>query len=471
MATESEPGNLPPKPPGPPRSERSTTRAALAELVATSPGVVKMDAVPDGRRHPFWLMIAVLLALAGTIVSFELTMRGYQQQTALSSLAAPFCGDDGDACDRVAQSEWGRLELDRFGSRGAVPTALIGLMYFGFLLLWYLFVGRANYPGRARHLIPLVLTLAGTGVSAWLTYVMYRVLEVTCPLCMAVHVINALLLIVTMILWPGRGEVESSPVPVAPMPSGRLVLTGLALAALTGYAGTSLLNTWLARARGSVSAVIADQLNNFYRDGDLMAYVWRRAEPAEIPVDASDAIRGPADADHTVVMFSDFYCSACLNAAKILNTQVQRLPDVSVRVVYKYRPMDQACNVHAKTTKFPGSCEASMIGEAVLQQKGNDAFWKFHDAVFAAQRELGPSRVREIASQVGLSDVEAAVKDPAIEQRVQACIEQADALSVTRHPTVFLDGRRVEAWHELSTWEAILGVKAATPTTQPAGAT
>lgn len=478
MATEREPGQpvptRPPAPPPPDRSERSRTRAELAELIATSPGIVRLESLNDGRRGLFWLILAVLLTVTGAAISYELTMRFFNQHTPITGLSAPFCGEAGGACDRVSDSEWGRVELDWQGRRAFIPTALIGLMYFGFLSIWYAFIGRSNYTGRRWHLVPLLIVLAGAAASGWLAYVMYAVMKVVCPLCMAVHVINGLLLIVTLVMWPGRGEVETAPAPVTPMPSGRLVLTGLALAAAVGYGGLLLINARAALGRAGAYEAQAKQfekiLTDLYADAEVMAFVFNRKPKVEIPIDEADAVRGPSDADHTVVIFSDFYCPACAKAAGMLEGEIAALPGVSIRTVYKYAPLDRECNEHVRTTKHPGACEAARIAETVLQQQGDAAFWKFHDAVFAGRKDMNVAKLRALAAEAGVPGdaLDEALASDAVKGRVQACIGQLHATGATNRPAIFLDGRRVEGWHQLSTWEAVLGVKAVAPTTQPA---
>src|SRR5690606_31330809 len=50
----------------------------------------------------------------------------------------------------------------------------------------------------------VVATATGTGISAGLAYMMFTQLPRYCPLCSATHILAALLLILSILLWPRR---------------------------------------------------------------------------------------------------------------------------------------------------------------------------------------------------------------------------------------------------------------------------
>jgi len=418
-----------------------------------------MRPLPDGRRHPVWLCLALACSLAGLVISGHLTFRHLGGTGRLTALLTPLCGAESAACDQVLASRWGKIALGRVSTPDgprefAVPTAMLGLLYFCAVLVWYLFVGRPNHTGRFWHLVPGLAVLCGLGFSAWLVYAMFAELPEPCPLCLVAHAANGGLGLGTLMLRPRKPHAAVSATRPPAAPSPRLAVTGIVLSATAAMlVARTLAYDNVLRARVSERARLAGYL----QDADLMAYLWRRQTPRQIPIGPDDPVRGPADAAHTAVVFSDFLCPHCRNLFRMLEEQVRGLPGVTLRVVYKYHPLNRGCNPNAKSTVYALACEASCAAEAVRRRQGNDAFWQAHDLLFEAGNRLSAGGLRSIAERVGLppAEFEQAIADPAVRARIRETTAQAKELGISATPTVFLDGRTVEAWHRIETWEQI----------------
>ncbi len=81
---------------------------------------------------------------------------------------------------------------------------------------------------------------------------------------------------------------------------------------------------------------------------------------------------GRADAPVTLVAFEDFECPACAQVEPVMAALRQRFPD-DLRIVWRNLPLW----VH------PNAGLAAEAGLVVFALGGNDAFWRFHDALYS----------------------------------------------------------------------------------------
>jgi protein-disulfide isomerase len=95
-------------------------------------------------------------------------------------------------------------------------------------------------------------------------------------------------------------------------------------------------------------------------------------------VTAADPVWGHPDAPVTIVEFSDFQCPFCARVGDTLDGLKRSYGPSQLRLVWKNYPLP----FHNQAR--PAS-EAAM---AVFAVGGGDAFWRFHNLVFANQREL-----------------------------------------------------------------------------------
>ena len=407
------------------------------------------------------LVVLLVLALTGAVLSYALLLRGANpgQDTGWASRACG--GADEYACDRVLQS--------RYAVIGKYPSALVGLMYFVFLGVWYLTVGRPNHTGRYWHLVPLVVGAVGSAGSVYFTYVMMSVLRTVCPLCLATHVVNWVMLAVGLALWPRQAKQPTSPTagirPPAPAatPHWRYAVVSLALS----LAAAQLMNAWYGRAFWAHRYRLAEhELRRIGSDPELIRMRFERQAVQQFNIRPDDPVRGPADAAHTVVVFSDFQCRQCKDFADFFRKTVEADETVSVRVVFKHYPMNRTCNKEARTTLHAYACDAARAAEAARRIGGNEAFWRMHDLLFRRQRQLDLGRYRELAAGANV-DAEALIEkmdDPDVQSWIAGDTLQARLVGVKSTPAVFHDGRYVERWGSEAFWKTALSPA---PATQP----
>lgn len=139
-----------------------------------------------------------------------------------------------------------------------------------------------------------------------------------------------------------------------------------------------------------------------------------------------------------LVEFADFECPHCKDAQPLVQKLLADFPQA--HYVFEMFPL---VSIH------PMAFKAAAYASCVDQQAGNAAFFKYADAVFAAQAELeGPDGVqalRNAATSVGQDPdkIGACADSPAAKASVQSSMQLGQDLNVNETPTLFIDGRGV----------------------------
>jgi protein-disulfide isomerase len=169
-----------------------------------------------------------------------------------------------------------------------------------------------------------------------------------------------------------------------------------------------------------------------------------------LPVGDRDHAQGPAHAPVTLVEYGDYECPSCGRADSIVKQIQQRLGD-RLRFVFRNFPLAQ---IH------PHAQQAAEAAEIAGDQ---GRFWEMHDYLFAHQRALGGSRLREYAEAVGL-DVEQfaqALETHRTEGRVREDFQSGVRSGVNGTPTFFINGVRHDDSYDLNVLLAALDRAAA----------
>lgn len=140
-----------------------------------------------------------------------------------------------------------------------------------------------------------------------------------------------------------------------------------------------------------------------------------------------DHVRGPADAP-LVVVYADFTCPFCAVAHV-------RLSERRVRRVFRHL---------ALRAKHPRAVAVAQAAEAAALQ---DAFWPFHDALYADQGHLDDPHLWALAERLGLdvARLEADRRSAAVIARVERDTREAVLAGAMMTPTFFRDGVPDEA--------------------------
>jgi protein-disulfide isomerase len=139
-------------------------------------------------------------------------------------------------------------------------------------------------------------------------------------------------------------------------------------------------------------------------------------ETKQIALRADAASRGAATAPVVIQVFSDFQCPFCKRVEPTL-AALERDFKGQVRIVWRHLPLP----FHAYAQ------QAAEAAEELKAQKGDAAFWAYHDALFDAQAEpegLSRDNLARLALAAG---ADMSRFDAALERRLHAAKVSADA--------------------------------------------
>ncbi len=155
---------------------------------------------------------------------------------------------------------------------------------------------------------------------------------------------------------------------------------------------------------------------------------------------------GPADAPITIVEFSDFQCPFCKRFQDETFKQLMAAYPGKIRFVYRHLPLT---SIHPEA--FPAA-EASMCANE------QNAFWEFHDQIFANQDKLGRDLYLQIASDLNLDSAafENCVTTNKYKDLVQTDSDFALGLGVQSTPTFFINGLAIVGAQPLTAFTQII---------------
>jgi len=159
---------------------------------------------------------------------------------------------------------------------------------------------------------------------------------------------------------------------------------------------------------------------------------------------------GPADALVTIVVFSDFQCPFCarvLPTLEAIRSQYGR----DVRVVFRQMPLD----FHP---------DAMLAAEASLEafaQRGDAAFWSFHDTLFRHQQDAGGLQrpaLEQYAQALGMDmgRFRSALDQHTHRADVDSDRALAQSLAANGTPHFFVNGRRLVGAQPVGRFTALI---------------
>lgn len=390
-----------------------------------------------------WLMVFAALGLAASSASTWVHYRLLNDPTYASF------------CDVNATFSCTEAYASRFGSVSGVPVALLGVVFFAFVLGLIALCSRSstaapNLPGYL-----FAVSTAGLAVVLYLAYASFVILKAVCVLCVGTYVA-----VIGLFVLSGA----ATRYPMTSLPSrvsrdvGTLVRTPSALSAAMAFlvaavaaiamfpdqaATASSAAVGEAQAPAAVPAASASQVQQ------LEQYL--AAQP-RVPVMA------PADgADVVIVKFNDYQCPPCrqtfMDYKPVLDKWMRDAPG-KVKFITRDYPLERQCNQFVQQDIHPASCDAA-VAVRLAREKGKAE--AMENWVFANQPALTPEGVKAAAQSVGgVTDFDARFE--ATLELVRGDIAQGGQLKVTGTPTFFMNGIRLprlraEFFDAAITWE------------------
>ncbi|MGD0526919.1 MAG: thioredoxin domain-containing protein [Polyangiaceae bacterium] len=167
----------------------------------------------------------------------------------------------------------------------------------------------------------------------------------------------------------------------------------------------------------------------------------------KIPVGKSP-VRGGPGALVTIVEFSDFQCPFCNRVEPTLDAIRKKFGD-KVRIVWKNEPLPF----------HPNAEPAAQAALEVRAERGDEAFWKVHDKLFAAQSDLSLGVLVKLAAEVGANPdrVRAAVKGHTHAKEIGADQDLAEDFQANGTPHFFINGRRLVGAQPEEQFDLVVG--------------
>lgn len=145
-----------------------------------------------------------------------------------------------------------------------------------------------------------------------------------------------------------------------------------------------------------------------------------------------------ADGKVTFVEFLDFECEACKAAFPVVESLREQYKG-KVTFVVRYFPL-------------PGHFNGERAAVAVEAAAQQGKFEQMYKKMYETQSQWGEQRVpadamfRSFAEELGLNmaQYDAAIKDPAVIERVRFDVREGEALGIQSTPTFFLNGQKID---------------------------
>jgi protein-disulfide isomerase len=426
---------------------------------------------PGGDAAERAVLLAAMLAWIGAAISLVLL----QKHSGILALICPARG----GCEAVLSSKFATIK--------GVPLAAFGAAFYLTALGGSLAAYASGTQSWRARLLGAVLWLAivGSSFSAGLIFIQFAVLRAFCPLCTASALV---VLLLALAAW--RAERLAAVAEFAGRKSAALALACVALVASAIQAGSALSKGDVAVAsvngavftRSEMEAELGASLQSLKQSQYALEFDWVRkkiesalleaeaqkrgvtveqlaapADPIErekliasiaanhrveiflrpptvtaMRVDLTTAkLAGPREARVQLAVFSDFQCGFCAQLAPMVKSIREEFPN-DVLVAFRYFPIEE----------HPRAMAAAVAAECAAEQ---DAFWQFHDQLFAEGGDLGDARLLALADALNLDRdrFSKCLASPRARGVVEASRKDAAESGLEGAPAVFLNGRRV----------------------------
>lgn len=153
-------------------------------------------------------------------------------------------------------------------------------------------------------------------------------------------------------------------------------------------------------------------------------------EPRELSIAAPDPKEdhwfGPQDAEYVHVEYSDFECPFCGSYAPTVDQLKDEYGD-QMAFVYRHFPL----------SFHPLAQPAAEASECVADLGGNDAFWTFHDDVFAAMPNVTVEQFGQFAADAGVNQAafQKCYDAGTFADKVQAQFDEGSSAGIQATPT------------------------------------
>jgi uncharacterized membrane protein/thiol-disulfide isomerase/thioredoxin len=343
-------------------------------------------------------------------------------------------------CDVNSTFSCSEAYISQYGSIAGVPVALLGVVFFLFVIGLVVMCRRSATAERNLPGYLFAASTIGLAMVLYLGYASYVILGTICLLCVGTYVA-----VIGLFLTSGAAAKE----PMSSLPGNAvrdlstLVRTPAALSAAVMFVVGAIAAVVLfpsgtvaaeappreeTQAATAPAAPAANQLAEFEK--------WLAAQQRE-------AVIVPADgAAVVVVKFNDYQCPPCRQTYmeyKPIFAKWEKQAPGKVKFMTKDFALERECNAAVSSDVHPAACEAA-VAVRLAREKGKAE--AMEEWIFANQPALTPASVRQAARDVGgVEDMDA--RYAATLNLVKGDTAQGAQLKVNSTPTFFMNGMRL----------------------------
>jgi protein-disulfide isomerase/uncharacterized membrane protein len=382
-----------------------------------------------------FIYTVMLLAVAGTILSGSLTIEHYYPDTGISST---LCKDSIiNPCSSIQQSEYATIL--------GIPVAAFGLLFYIFILFSVLI---ADYAAERYYLYFLAIALPLTAVSILIDIFLLIILiklSVFCTLCMLTYLINVLLFII-LILWiiktkstrnMSLRDVLRSILGFGQENPDRRATLSLFIIFIFFLSFAIFSSSYIMKIKTYEPSPSKEKIEAFINKFFL-------SPPADLNLPESKMILGNTNAPVSIVVFTDFLCSACYKFFRVEKYLFSKFQD-KINVIYYNYPLDKSCNKYTSYTRYLNSCLASRAITAAAQLKSFEQYLIEHFSRYPAiARAYNMESSFEIADRViDRSTFIEKFNSDETGEIVERDINIARELGIDATPTIYINGRKL----------------------------
>ena len=172
-------------------------------------------------------------------------------------------------------------------------------------------------------------------------------------------------------------------------------------------------------------------------------------DDARVPVSPRNPTWGSRTARVTIVEFADFQCPFSARVQTTLAALRQMYGPDELRIVWKNDPLPFHQNARP----------AALAAAAVFELAGADAFWKFHDKLFADQQSLVTENFEAWATEAGVTDMaafRAGIASGRWADPVDGDLRDAKSAGVSGTPQFYINGTLVSGAQPLEKFQTVV---------------
>jgi len=190
-----------------------------------------------------------------------------------------------------------------------------------------------------------------------------------------------------------------------------------------------------------------DEMNKVLRDlrEKYPVTIFMKPPRQEVELPENPLSRGPVGAPVTIVEFSDFQCPFCKKAAGLVTKLLQEYPG-KIRVIYQDLPL---VAIH------PNAFNAALAARCANEQ---NAFWSYHDILFANQDALDTDSLKKYAAGLALdtTSFNSCLDSKKYKKDIEKDMEAADQYGFSGTPAFLINGRSVRGVLPFAAFQEII---------------